>query len=333
MAVARERLAKPGRPAGHCAVLVLAALCCAPVQAGEIRVAFAISDDIFLAPVFAAEKLGYFRAADIDVRRLNIRGAEAIQQALKSGQADIIDASGPAVAQAFPGGDGGKIVATAASGFYGWTVIAPENSPLKSLQQLAGKTVGISSTHSLSDMAAQLAAENKAIKFEISALGAGSMVPTLRAGKVDAILSSALIGLREAASNRAQIVFDLGVDRAPFLVSGYVASTRMMEMRERDLRAFLNAVFQAQLHMRNDRKWAIDLLREYARIGDNAYAEQVYDRVVAQMSADPQTNPDTLREALELAARAWKQPELAGLPVQPLYTNEFVTVSPAIPAQ
>ncbi len=294
-----------------------------PAAAAEIRIAFAISDDIYLAPVFAAERLGLFRDADIQIRRLNIRGAENIQQALKSGQADIIDASGPAAAQAFPGGAGGKIVAGAANGFYGWTVVSREDAVIPTIRQLAGKSVGVSSTHSLSDMAAQLTAENHSIKFDLVSLGAGAIVPELRAGKVDAIISSALLGLREVSAGRARIVFDLGLDHAPFLVSGYVASTRMIETRQRDLKAFIAATTQALTHMQSDRKWSIDLLKEYARITDNGYAERLHDTVIMNLNSDPQISAESLKEALDLAARAWKQPELAALPVAALFTNEF----------
>jgi len=305
-----------------CAALLLACVQ-GPARAGEIRVAFTLADDIFLAPVLAAEKLGFYRAADITIRRLNLRGADTIQAALKSDQADIIDASGPAAAQAFPGGAGGKIVATAANGFYGWTVTVRDESTVRSMRDLAGKQIGVSSTHSLADMASQLAAENNSVKFEIVSLGAGSIVPELRAGKVEAIISSGLLGLREVNTGRARIVYDLGIDHAPFLVSGYIASTRMIETRQRDLRAFVNATFQAALHMKNDRQWSIQHLKEYARISDNAYAERLHDTVVRNMNTDPRTSGESLREALQLAARAWKQPELAAMPVAPLFTNEF----------
>lgn len=302
----------------------------ASAQSGEIRLAQAIADDIFLSPVFAAERLGFFRAADIRIRRLNLRGAEAIQQALKAGQADIIDASGPAAAQAFPGGAGGKLVATAANGFFGWTVIARAGGAAASIADLAGRPVGVSSTHSLSDMAAQLVSENARVKFDIVTLGAGAIVPELRAGRVEAIISSALLGLREVNANRAQILLDLSSEPTPFLVSGYIASTRMIETQQRDVRGFIAAVSQALTHMQSDRKWSVDLLKEYARITDAGYAELIYDNVIRAMSSDLQVNPESLKEALELAARAWKQPELAALPVAPLFTNDFA-VAPSAP--
>ncbi len=306
-----------------------AAICAAvslPVHSAEIRLAFAISDDIFLAPVFAAEQLGYFRAADIEVRRLNLRGADVVQQALKSGQADIIDASGPAAAQSFSGGTLGKIVATTANGFFGWTVIVREQGGAQSMSELAGKQIGISATHSLSDMAAQLTSERHKVKFEIVTRGAGAIVPELRAGTIDAVLSSALLGLREVSASRAHIVLDLGMDTDSYLVSGFVASTAMIETRQRDLRAFLNATFQALVQMKADRKWSLDLIKEYARISDTAYAERIYDNVIRSMNTDPETDPASLRAALALAARAWNQPELAEVDPSLLFTNEFVTI-------
>ena len=65
-----------------------------------------------------------------------------LERILAAGQADIIDASGPAAAQAFPGGNGGKLIAAAANGFFGWTVIARNGGP-QSIRELSGKMIGI----------------------------------------------------------------------------------------------------------------------------------------------------------------------------------------------
>ncbi len=300
---------------------------CTPASSAEIRLAFAISDDIFLSPVFAAERLGLFRDADIQLRRPQPAWRDTIQQALKSGQADIIDASGPAAAQAFPNGAGGKLIATAANGFYGWTVAAREDRSIPSIRDLAGKMVEFQRRIHSQTWPPSSQPRTTASSFDIVSLGAGSIVPELRAGKVEAIITSALLGLREVSANRARILFDLGADHAPFLVSGYVASTQTIETRRRDLRAFVAAISQALTHMQANRRWSIDLLKEYARISDTGYAELVYDAVIRNMNPNAQVSPESLKEALELAARAWKQPELAALPVAPLYTDEFITAA------
>ncbi len=299
-----------------------------PAAGGEIRLAFSISDDIFLAPVFAAEKLGYFKSANVTIKRLNLRGADVIAQAIKAGQVDITDMSGPAAVQAIAGGLPARIVATAGRGFYGWTVIVRSESSARSFSHLAGKTIAVSTTHSLSDLASTLAAERTKVRFEISTVGAGSLVPELRSGKVDAILSSALVGLREVSAGRARVVLELGNDRTPRVVSAYVASNAAIAKSPADIRGFLAATYQALAHMKSDRKWALELLREYGKLSDNAYAERIYDNVIRAMSGDAANDSESLRNILDLAARGWKEPELTKLDPARFFTNDFVTTAP-----
>lgn len=309
-------------------LVLAAAVGASPAGAAEIRLAFNLADDIYLAPVHAAEKLGYYSAAGLEVKRLNLRGEETIQQALRSGQADLIDATAPMAARAFPNGAGGRIVATVANGFYGWTVIAREDSGVVSVAALAGKRLGVSTTHPLADLASQLAADRFRAQTEMVSLGSAAIIPDLRAGKIDAALTSSLLGLREVTGGRARVVLDLGADPKPYLVSAFVASAAMMETRPQDLRAFIAATVRALAYMKAERKWSVDLIRDYARIADTAFAESLHDNVIAAMPADAASDPVSFQDALDLAARAWSQPGLTRTDIAPLYTNEFV-VNPA----
>jgi ABC-type nitrate/sulfonate/bicarbonate transport system substrate-binding protein len=72
----------------------------AGAQAAEIRIGFANGSSADYAPAFAAEKLGSFKQAGLDVRLIAFRGGAAAQEALTAGAADIIAYFGPAVALA-----------------------------------------------------------------------------------------------------------------------------------------------------------------------------------------------------------------------------------------
>ncbi|MBM3606991.1 MAG: ABC transporter substrate-binding protein, partial [Alphaproteobacteria bacterium] len=217
----------------------------APAKLQDVRLAFAFTDDIFLAPVVAAEKLEFYAKAGIAVRRIKVRGQAATLEALKAGQADIIDLSGPAAALAVQDGVQLRLVATVSEKFLGWSVIVRADAPVKSLRDLAGKRIGISGTRGLPDLAAHRMARRSGQQFEISAIGAGALVPGLRDNKIEAVLSSALVGLRETAAGRARIIVDLGRDEAQIVVSAYAASIAFMEKQPRALRGFLAATFNA----------------------------------------------------------------------------------------
>lgn len=300
----------------------------AAAAASEIRLGFGLSDDIFLAPVVAAEKLDFFKVAGVTVKRVGVRGGAAAHEALKAGQVEIIDTTGPGVVLALGEGTGERIVATISERFLGWSVIVRDDAVWRSINALGGRRIGISGTRGLPDLAAARLAQMSKVKFEIDPVGAGRLVPSLRDGKLDAVLSSALVGLREVDGGRARIVFDLGRDKNRYLVSAYAASEEMIAKRPRDLRAFLAATFNGLAYMKSNRRWSLDLLKAYARITDDGLAERIYDTIIVNMSADGATDAASLKAGLELAAQAWKLPELAKVEPVKYFTNDFISTAP-----
>lgn len=321
-----QRLGAPG-----CAVL----FACLPMAAMQpqaaraqstIHVGISLADDIYLAPIFAAGKLGLFKKAGLVVRRSAIRSLSAGVEALAAGHVDMIDAPSPAVTIAKDKEKGlpGKIVATNAEGFYGWTVIVKNDSAYQSLADLRGKTLGISAPASLAAMAATLAMERGKVDFTVQAVGAGSLIPMLRQRKLDAVVASAMVAQREVASKRARIAYDLGFGEETYAVSTLIASNALMAKRPAELRAFLAAVARALTRMQSDRKWSIEVLKEYANIVDIQLVERMHDNIIRRMKPGGATTSRALRSAEALAARAWDIKGLAWTDAQSLYTNDFV---------
>ncbi len=306
-------------------VPMLLLLCFAKTAtATEIRVGLTLSDDIYLAPIFAADKLGLFKKAGIEVKQSSIRDIAVGLEALTAGQVDIIDAPGPAAALATDEGLPGKIIVTNASGFYGWTIIVRAKTGLQSVGELNGKNVGITAVRSLAGMAASLAQDRAKITINIQALGAGALIPALRDNKIDAIISPAGLGLREVSGGRARIAYDLSLGKEMYTVSTLIASNAMMQKRSSDLKAFLAARSAALKHMQDNPKWALDMLKEYAHLTDTVLLDQMYKNIIRRMDVIGATNEATLKAALNLASRSWKAPKLGTINPANLFTNEFL---------
>lgn len=304
---------------------ILASVVSPAALAGGIKVGITLADDIYLAPIYAAEQLGLFKSAGLAVKRIPIRNIEVGLEALAASQVDLIDAPGPAIALLGAEKLAGKIVATNASGFFGWTAIVKRSSGYLSLADLAGKKTGIGTDRSLASMAATLAMERGKVDFPVTAVGAGALIPMLRQGKIDAAISSAMLGLREVQSGRARIVYDLGLGTETYAVSTLIASNSLMQKRPEELRAFLRALSGALAHMQKDRKWSIELLKRYTSITDTELVTRMYDNIIRRMNPSYSTTPKSLFTAKALAARAWKTSELHGLDLTPHYTNTFLT--------
>jgi NitT/TauT family transport system substrate-binding protein len=308
------------------AVLMGAAmLACTAVgscRAEPVRIAFP-ADSVDFAPAYVAQKIGLFQRSNLEVHLTVFRGGAAVQEAMNAGAADLVSYFGPAVALAVSKGAKEKFVMGVLPGAAGWSCVVKTDSPFKTVKDLNGKKVGISSKASTSDIAALWMAEHAGITLQQVPLGAG-LAPGLRSGQVDAIVFSALTTQREILSGRARLLVDIGSEMPPTLANGYVASDAMMEKRSTELRATLAALLEAAAYMRANRQWTLDFLKEFAKSDDATLNEVLYKQVVEQISADGQIDPAWIETGIKLAARAWDVPELANVDVRTLYTNEFL---------
>jgi NitT/TauT family transport system substrate-binding protein len=302
--------------------VLLASAAAGTCLAEPVRIAFP-ADSVDFAPAYVAQKIGLFRKSNIEAQLTVFRGGAAVQEAMNAGAADLMSYFGPAVALAVSKGAKEKFVMAVLPGAAGWNCIVKAASPIKSVKDLDGKKVGISSKASTSDMAALWMAERAGINVQQIPLGAG-LAPGLRSGQVDAIVFSALTTQREILSGHARLLLDIGKEMPPTLANGYVASQAMIEKRPAELRATIAALLEAAAYMRANRQWTLDFLKEFAKSDNAALNELLYKQVVEQLSADGRIDPAWIETGIKLAARAWDAPELAAVDVHTLYTNEFL---------
>jgi NitT/TauT family transport system substrate-binding protein len=303
------------------AVAALVAGSCCAAQADPVRIGFA-AESLDYAPAFAAERLGLFRQHGLDVKLIVFRGGAAAQEAMSAGAADIIAYFAPAVALAASKGVREKMVGTVSAGHVGWNLIVKADSPIKTIQDLAGKKIGISAKATTSDMAALFIAEKAGVRFQEIPLGA-ALVPGLRSGQVDGIVFSALITLREIDAGQARSLIDLTSEMPPTLANVYVASQEMIDKRPQELRAALAAIYEALAYMRANRDWTLGYLKEFAKSDNARLNEQLYDHVIKVLSPDGRIDKAWIANGLALAARAWDMPDLAKADTEALYSNDF----------
>jgi NitT/TauT family transport system substrate-binding protein len=289
--------------------------------ADPVRIGFA-AESVDYAPAWAAEKLGLFKKAGVEVKLITFRGGAAAQEALSAGSADIIAYFAPAVALAVSKGVREKMVGTVGAGHVGWNLIVKANSDIKTVKDLAGRKVGISAKATTSDMAALWIAENSGVKFQEIPLGA-ALAPALRSGQVDAIVFSAMITMREVDSGQARSLLDLTKQMPQTLANVYTASQDMIDKRPQELRATLGAIYEALAYMRANRDWTLTYLKEFAKSDNDKLNEALYSHVIKELSPDGHIERAWIETGLGIASRAWNMPELAKADASALFTNEF----------
>lgn len=292
-------------------------------RAGEIRLGL-VPENIFTSPAYAAEKLGFYKAAGVDVKFIVFRGGAAAQEALTARQADVIDYFGPAVALAITKGVKQKMVAVNMPGHTGWQVIVKADSPYKNIKDLAGKKIGISAKATTSDMAALWVADKAGITLQQVPVGPAALAPALRNGQIDAMVFSAIITNREIMAGHARSIMVLTDTMEPTIADAYVASQELMDQRPADLRAFLAQTLRGLAHMRANREWSLAFLKEFTKVDNEKLVTMLYDEILPRLPADGKIDRKWVETGLKLAARAWEVPALAAVDAGTVFTNEFL---------
>ena len=161
-------------------------------EADEVRVAFSFPPDISMPGYFVSEELGFFEEENLTVELQIVDGTSSVIQQLASGQADV-GVGGPPSALYLAGSEGAEALS-----FYQidqeniFAVVVPNDSPIQSIEDLAGKTLGISdlSGGEVPVVRAALGLANLEEGEDVELLPVGDSPPTvsqaLQGGQIDA---------------------------------------------------------------------------------------------------------------------------------------------------
>lgn len=102
-------------------------------------------------PVIAAQELKLFEKAGVTVEFTNFRGGSASMEGLAAGEVDLINFFPPGHALAQRRGVKATIVSAGTLTPRGWHIVVAQDSDIDSLEDLAGKKIGVTSNGSTTD--------------------------------------------------------------------------------------------------------------------------------------------------------------------------------------
>lgn len=290
-----------------------------------IRVGLPVPGDASHAPAaVAAEKLGYYKAANLKVEITVYRGGAAAQEAMSAGAADIINYFAPAVALAVSKGAKEKIIGAGSNRAGGWHYLVSPNSPVKTFKDLAGKKVGITTKASTTDLLTLWMADRAGITVQTIPVGGGGLVPSLKTGQVDAIILFPGVTYRLLLAGEARSIFDFGKDKEPSLPDLWVASQEMIDKRPEQVRAFLGAVYRAVEHMQKNRDYGLPLLKEFTKEENEKALAMTYNDVTLKQSNDGVIQRAWIERMVGVAAKAWGLKELSSVKIDDFFTDRFI---------
>ena len=248
-------------------------------------------------------------------------GAEAFET-VAAGAADITVGSCAIVAAAINKGVKTKAISATAYGYNGWYLMAKTDSPIKSVEQLNGKKVGITSAGSATDLLARWTMADKKIKFTTVPLGGGGLVPNLLTGNVDAIVLYSPLSFKVMLSKSARPLLDFR-KAVPEHISGvWLASDKLINQKPEVIQKINNALFGAVLELKKDRAAAIKLIAEVDEL-DPKVAEAELDGDILDLSSTGEMKKEWIDRSLDLA-------KLIGMtnlaPASEIFTTKFKPV-------
>jgi len=210
-----------------------------------------------------AQKLGYFKAEGLDVKTTLAENPARSRDKVVSGEADLAELTYPTFFLAVNGGEELQIVAdgTAASPNSNQLITVP-TSPVKTVNDLAGKRIAITSSNSTSELLTRSVMKDHGVdasKVHWVPLSLPNMAAALAQNQVDAAYQPEPYIHAAARTAGAIPVIDVAgpnTSTPDFPVLGYVAKKTWTEQYPKAMAAFQRAMLKASRDAQADRsKW------------------------------------------------------------------------------
>jgi len=260
-----------------CLALIFSIIAASPGPAQLKKIRFSTSSIAVTELQFRiAQVKGFYRDEGLDLETILIRGAVGIQ-ALLGGSVDYSSAAGALIAGAVRGLPVRLVLIVNAKPQFD-LVGAPE---IKSVQQLRGKVVGISSRGGAVDLLTQLILTHHGLtpNKDVTSLVIGTpeeLALALRTGRIAACLLSPprqLILFREGFSKLAY-----SGDYLPYYPSGGIGVTEeKIRTNPAEVLAFVRASLRGLQYYTQNRAESIESISKYLGVKDLSLAAEVYD--------------------------------------------------------
>jgi ABC-type nitrate/sulfonate/bicarbonate transport system substrate-binding protein len=310
------------------ATVVLAAL--SPASAWSdpdtLRVAKSSPESFSFVPLDVGIEAGIFKKNNLDVQIIGFSGGTKMHQALAANSIDIAFGSGP---QMILTDKGAPMIAVAemAGAPLVFAVIVPYDSPVRTLDDLKGKKIGVSGIPSLSSfMAEEIALTRGWGNNGITPVGIGGMssgvIAALRAHLVDAVTFDLRVGLQFEEAKQARVLVPCSDYITHFITHAIFAQDNLIKSNPDALKRFLKSWFETIKFMQANKTMSVAIASKVTS-GPIDLESLEYDRLVPKFfSFDGRFKPDDLAavsKALVMLKSADELPVMSKL-----YTEDFL---------
>jgi NitT/TauT family transport system substrate-binding protein len=264
-------------------------------------------------PLQVGIEAGIFKKHKIDLEVISFGGGPRVQQALAADSIDIGIGSGPELAFVAKGAP--EIgVAAIADAPYSVVLAVPKDSPIKTAEDLKGKTVSVSSNGSLTywlgqELSRQMGWGSAGIN--LAPLGStAAQMAALKTRQIDGMIVEANAGYKMEEDGSGRVLVQFGDRIKVFHIYVFYARKGFLQKSPEAVRAFLAAWFETVGYMREHRAETIDIVRRTAEVSLGV-ATRDYDELMGMFNRSGKFDP----KALGVLARSFV--EMGSLPRAP----------------
>lgn len=293
----------------------------------KIRVGKAISEAFSFVPLDVGIETGIFKKHGLEIEEYDFAGSAKLQQGLASGSIDVGLGSGPELAFIAKGVPAIGVAALADAPSL-LTLDVAKDSPIKSVADLKGKTVSVSTVGSLTEwMVHELSRQQGWGPNGIKTLPIGtdvSQISALKTHQVDAVVIDVAAAYRLEEAGATRILFRFGDLVKDFHIHVIYANRAFAERDPEALRAFLAGWFETIAFMKQNEAKTVKISSRVMGVSP-AIAGKVYDELMPAFNPTGRFNP----KALQVLAKSYV--EMGILPTEPdmtkLITEKFLPVT------
>lgn len=268
-----------------------------PSQAVEkVRVGKAVPFAWTFTPIDVGIETGNFAKRFLELEVTGFAGDARLQQGLASGSIDFGLGSGPGMgflAKGVPA----KAVAAMAGAPMNMSIVVPYESPIRTIDDLKGKKVGITTVGSLTDwLLKRVVADRNWAPADVSAVTVGGLDATkaaLKTGQIDAVVIALELGYAQEAVKQWRVLAPLAPFAPHFHTHVIYSRDELIAKQPELVESFLRGWFETIAFMRANKQRTVEITSKVLHL-DEAVISRVYDEQIRIFTTDGSFDPQAL---------------------------------------
>jgi ABC-type nitrate/sulfonate/bicarbonate transport system substrate-binding protein len=277
-------------------LMTAAALASTALAADMIRVGKAVPFAWTFTPIDVGIDTGIFAKHGLELTVTGFAGDARLQQGLVSDSLDLGLGSGPGMgflAKGVPA----KAVAAMAGAPMNMSLVVSYDSPIKTLDDIKGKKIGITTVGSLTDwLLKRVVADKKWAPTDVTAVTVGGMDSTkaaLKTGQIDGVVIALELGYALEAAKEWRVVSLLAPFAPDFHTHVIYARDELIAKNPDVVKRFLQAWFETIAFRRANTARTVEITAKVLNL-DPAVIARVYDEQIKIFTSDGRFDPKAL---------------------------------------